>query len=253
MKKRIINGVLILALIVIFGMLGYLIFDYFNEKNNPNYNVEKVIEKVKKEEKVETQPAKEYVNELPTFREQYNNEYIQARLRIPNIQLDLLVTRTNDNDYFLEHNLYKEYDGIGTAIFDFRNISLLTDKQINIYGHNTENTTIYDKVPFVKLEAYTDENIFNNARDIYLDIDEKEMQYKLIAVKVSGNDNNEHMLIEYSDDEQFINHVNKLLSGSMYIDNNSSISKEDRILIIQTCHYNPRDTYLILIAKEVNE
>lgn len=252
MKKRIVNGILIIVLIVTFGTAGYLIFDYIYEKNDPNYNTKKVVKEIKKEEVVVPQVQEDkYINELPKYREQYNNEYIEARLRIPNVQLDLLVTRATDNDYFLEHNLYKEYDGIGTAMFDFRNTSLTTNKQVNIYGHNTENSAIYDKVPFVKLEAYTDENIFNNARDIYLDIDEKQLHYKLIAVKVSGNDNNEHMLLEYNADDSFVSHVNKLLSGSMYIDSSNVIGKDDRILVIQTCHYNPRDTYLILIAKEV--
>ena len=252
MKKRIINGILILILVISIGTAGCLIYDYYKDQKSSTYIEVQPPKEIKKEEK-EVITKKQYVNELPNYRTQYNNEFIKGRLRIPNIQLDLLVTRSDDNNFFLEHNLYKEYDGIGTAMFDFRNTDLLTNKQINIYGHNTENKNIYDKVPFVKLEAYTDANVFNTAQDIYLDIDEKEMHYKLISIKISEKTNDEHMKMDFENDDDFENHVKELMSGSLYTNNNIQITKNDRILIIQTCHYNPYDTFLILIAKEIYE
>lgn len=250
MKKRIINGLLILILIVSLGTTVYFIFDYYYDQNNSKKysgEVPKQIKNVKPDP-----PIKKYVNELPLYRTQYNNNYIQGRLRIPNIGLELLVTRSEDNSHFLEYNLYNEYDGIGTAMFDFRNTDLQNNKQINIYGHNTENPNIYDKVPFKKLEALTDENTFKNTQDIYLDTDEKELHFKLTAVKISEKTNNEHMIIEFSSKELFNTHISRLLANSLFI-NENNITADDRVLIIQTCFYNPQDTYLILLAKEIKD
>jgi len=251
MKKKIINGILILLLVITLGITGYLIVDYYFSETDSNYKVNKIVKKINKEEVVV--PKKKYVNELPNYRQQYGNDYIFGRLRIPNIQLDTLVTRAEDNKHFLEYNLYNEYDGIGTAIFDYRNTGLTTDKQINIYGHNTDNQEIYDKVPLLKLEAYTDENIFNEAKDIYLDIDEKELHYRLVSVKIIEKTDNEHMYMDFNDDNKRINHINYLLNKSLYRDNSMEITCNDRLLIIQTCNYNPVNTYLLLIAKEINE
>lgn len=251
MKKRIINIILILIMITSFGTAGYLLADYYMEKNNPEYHVKKIVKTIKKEEYPKEPIKQEYVNNLPNYRQQYNNEYIKGRLKIPNIQLDTLVTRTDNNNYFLEHNLYNEYDGIGTAIFDFRNDSLSTDRQINIYGHNTENMDIYDKVPFVKLEAYVNEETFNNAQDIYLEIDEKEIHYQVVAVKIISNSDDEHMIIKFNQDDLYQKHIDRLLSNTLYRNENIEITASDKILIIQTCHYNPYDTYLLVIAKEV--
>ena len=251
MKKRIINGIIILTIMVSFGLAGYILFDYYMEKNEPEYKVKKIVKTIKKEDKV-VEPVKEvYINNLPTYREQYNNEFIKGRLKIPNIQLDTLVTRTNNNNHFLDYNLYNEYDGIGTAIFDFRNENLSDSQQINIYGHNTENTEIYDKVPFVKLEAYTNEETFNNAQDIYLEIDEREIKYKVAAVKIINNNDDEHMIISFSNEELYQKHLDRLLSNTLYRNNNIEVTTKDKILIIQTCHYNPYDTYLLVIAKEM--
>lgn len=251
MKKRIINGILILAFIISIGTAGCLFFDYYQDQTSQTSPVPQPIKETKKEEVV-VQPEKQYVNELPNYRSQYNNEYIHARLRIPSIDLDLLVTRADDNSYFLEHNLYKVQDGIGTAMFDFRNTDLATNKQINIYGHNTENQNIYDKVPFKKIELYNNIETFNNAQDIYLEIDEKEMHYKVVAFKISEKNNNEHMVLEFNDSNEFESHISKLMNDSLYINTNNPITKDDRVLIIQTCNFNPHDTYLILIAKEIN-
>lgn len=250
MKKRIINGILILSAMIAFGLATYLAFDYYMEKSNSDYKAKKVVKKIKKDTPISEPVEKIYINNLPSYREQYNNEFIMGRLKIPNIQLDTLVTRTDNNNYFLNHNLYNEYDGIGTAIFDFRNDSLSTDRQINIYGHNTENMDIYDKVPFVKLEAYVNEETFNNAQDIYLEIDEKEIHYQVVAVKIISNSDDEHMIIKFNQDDLYQKHIDRLLSNTLYRNENIEITASDKILIIQTCHYNPYDTYLLVIAKE---
>ena len=252
MKKRIINAVLISILIASLGITCYLVFDYYYEKKLPTYDVKQISKDVKKYEPIQ-KPIEEYKNELPKFREEYNNEYIKGRLRIPSIGLDLLVTRTDDNSYFLERNIYGDYDGIGTAIFDFRNVNLITSKQINIYGHNSDNPDIFDKVPFKKIEAYTNENTFKNAQDIYLDLDEKKLHYKLSSVKISEKYDNEHMYINFNTDDEFQKHINYLQNNSLFINDTAKITKDDKVLIIQTCNYNPPDTFLILIAKEINE
>ena len=190
-----------------------------------------------------------YINELPDARQIYNNQNIMGRIEIPNMNINNYVTRTSDNSYYLNYNLYNIYDQIGAPFFDYRNTNLNTDKQINIYGHNTQNNKILDKLPFTNLEQYTNQDVFNNNKDIYLYIDERKVHYEVIAIKIITDDV-EHMNIVFDDNKKFIEHAKKLLSNSLYI-RDAEITKKDRLLVLQICHYDPMGSYLLVIGKEV--
>ena len=58
------------------------------------------------------------------------------------------------------------------------------------------------------------------------------------------------MKLIYKDDNDYLEHVNKLLANSLYRDTTETITKNDRLLVLQICHYNPMGSYLLTIAKE---
>ena len=154
-----------------------------------------------------------------------------------------------NNDYYLNRNVYHQVDGLGLPFFDYRNQTLATNRQINIYGHNTQNVNFLDQLPFVNLIAYTDKNIFDNYKKVYLSIDEKQIEYEVIAVKIITDGNNEHMKLVFYSDNDFVNHAAKMISGSLYT-SNATVTKDDKLLVLQVCHYDPPGSYLILICKE---
>ena len=157
-----------------------------------NNKVEEVVDSPKEVEQEEILPVEDnkkeeeppYENILPTIRNQYGNNNIVAKLEIPNIGIDSFVTRTVDNSYYLSYNYYNQYDALGVPFIDYRNTNLSSDKQINIYGHNTQNEKFFNHLPFIKLESYTNKKVFNTYKDIYLNIDEKRIHYKVIAIKI---------------------------------------------------------------------
>ena len=218
--------------------------DLIQEKKQQNYSDKDDYKEQKKEEIIN------YTNEIPAYREQYGNPYIMGRLEIPNLNINALVTRAENNAFYLNNNLYNQKDGLGVPFFDYRNTDLANNKQINIYGHNTRNEKYFSQLPFINLEAYTDKNIFNNYKDIYLSIDEKKVHYEVIAIKIVNDSNNEHMKVIFYSEEDFLKHVGRLLQDSLYKDTNLEITSNDRLIVLQVCHYNPPDTYLLVIGKE---
>lgn len=192
-----------------------------------------------------------YNNQLPNFRNQYNNPYIMGKLEIPNLSIDALVTRYSNNTYYLNNNILNQEDGIGVPFFDYRNTDLVNNRQINIYGHNTTNEAIINQLPFTKLKTYLNEEIYNNSKDVYLSIDEKQIKYRVIAVKIIAASNNEHMKLLFKNDEDFLQHTQKLLENTTYKDS-EKITKKDKILVMQVCNYDPPDTYLLIICKAKN-
>lgn len=255
-KKRIIIyiGIILLSSILSLGLS--IVYQEYKQKTIPS--VEKLIKEKKEQnysdkddyKKQKKEEIINYTNEIPSYREQYGNQYIMGRLEVPNLNINALVTRAGNNSFYLNNNLYNQNDGLGVPFFDYRNTDLANDKQINIYGHNTRNEKYFSQLPFINLEAYTDRNIFNNYKDIYLSIDEKKVHYEVIAVKIVNDSNNEHMKVIFRSDEDFLNHVGRLLRDSLYKDSNLEITSNDRLIVLQVCHYNPPDTYLLVIGKE---
>ena len=246
MKKKKKNNLSWIVLIILVPLLTFFgtiyIYDTFIDPSIPS------VEKLKKEkeknnykDKDEGKNISNYVNELPALRQQYGNNDIYGRLEISQLNIN--------NEYYLNRNAHHQVDGIGLPFFDYRNQSLATNRQINIYGHNTQNTSIMDKLPFVNLTAYTDKNIFDNYKKVYLSIDEKQIEYEVIAVKIITDGNNEHMKLIFYNDDDFVNHAANMINGSFYT-NNATVPTADKFFVLQVCYYNPPGSYLIIICKE---
>ena len=247
----------IIALFVFFTcvLIFYGAVYFINLDNNSDENDVKEVEVVEKDKDKEKEKEKEpyvepYVNNLPTYRNDYGNPNIMGMIEIPGIFSNILVARSSDNEFYLDRNLWNQYDGIGVPFFDFRNVDLDNAKQINIYGHNSPNPNILDRLPMSRLINLLDANTFNTYKDLYLYTDTKKVHYEIIGAKIISKDNNSHMTINFYDDEDFINHTNNLLNGSINR-RDVSINKSDRILVMQTCYYTPPNSLVIIICKTV--
>lgn len=251
-KKNKIIYFIILFLAVILGIGGIYAYNLYSSKI-PIESVNNLI-KEKKENNYEDAKVPielpPYVNKLPEYRAQYNNQEIMGKLEVPNMNIDALVARANNNEYYLNYNLNNQWDGLGAPFFDYRNTDLSNNRQINIYGHNTQNENFIHMLPFINLEAYIDKNIFDNYKTVYLSIDERRIEYEIIAVKILTDGNAEHMKLLFKNDEDFVSHVQKMITNSLYVNPNLTISRYDRILVLQVCHYNPPDSYLLVICRE---
>lgn len=251
-KKNKIIYLIIIVLAIVLGIGGIFAYNYYQSK----IPIESVNDLIKEKKKNNYEDAKEpielepYVNNLPNYRSQYNNSQIMGKLEVPNMNIDALVTRTDNNEYYLNYNLYHQWDGLGVPFFDYRNMDLANDRQINIYGHNTQNENFMHMLPFINLEAYIDKNIFDNYKTVFLSIDEKRVEYELIAVKILTDGNAEHMKLLFNSDQDFVDHVGRMIKGSLYINDNLTITSLDRILVLQVCHYNPPNSYLLVICRE---
>ncbi len=248
-KLKFILLMIFVPLIMFFGTI--YIYDTFLSGKIPS--VEKLKEEKEKNnysDKDDSIDVSQYVNELPNLRLQYNNNDILGKLEITQLNINSIVMRSVNNDYYLNRNVYHQVDGLGLPFFDYRNQSLATNRQINIYGHNTQNQNFINQLPFVNLIAYTDKNIFDNYKKVYLSIDEKQIEYEVIAIKIiTDKNNNEHMKLIFYSDEDFVNHAAKMINGSLYT-SNATVTKDDRLLVLQVCHYDPPGSYLIVICKE---
>lgn len=249
----------ILTFIIVLGLFigGYFFYDWYTTKQYEVPAVEELIEQKEeinyndKDDYQYTPNTSTYVNNLPSIRSQYGNNNIVARLEIPGLDIDTYVARTTNNEYYLNHSIYNTYDELGYPFADYRNQDLNTARQINIYGHNSQVESLQDKLELINLRAYLDKNIFANYKYMYLSIDEGKYKYRVEAVKVVTSADPEHMKVIFYSDDDFVTHTKKLYQNAIYIRSNTTVTKNDKLLVLQICNYNPANSYLIVIGKQV--
>ena len=178
--------------------------------------------------------AKE-VYDLIYFKEYFSNNDIIGSLKIKDTNINTLLVKGKDNKYYLNHSIYKKEDIKGSIFVDYR--TNLNTSQINIYGHNSKKYNLM----FKELEKYKDKNFYNKHKIIEIWDGINTYKYEIFSVKIA-NKNSNHM--DINNKEKNIKELNKSIYNT-----GISANKNDKILILQTCNYKPKNTYILVIAK----
>ena len=98
-------------------------------------------------------------------------------------------------------------------------------------------------------------NLFINIKDflyynrkIILESNNKISYYEIASVVITVSDF-QHMKLTFTKDE-WKKHIDWLNKSSLY---QSFLDYDDQILIMQTCYYEPDDSYLLIVAKKIEE
>ena len=181
-------------------------------------------------------------------RQVYNNNDIVGRLEIPDL-FNVLVTKTTDNSFYLNHDVYRKSDIRGTEFLDYRVNP--TSKQVNIYGHNTRDINI--KVAFLKLEQFLNKDFFDKNRYIVFQYDGGKTAYKIVAIKEILSDNPEHMYVDKTG-EEFVQHVKKMTTGDGVINSRDVYFNEDSsIIVLQTCSHHWDNAFYTVVAVKAKD
>lgn len=179
---------------------------------------------------------------ISKYQIQYNNTDIVAELEIPNTDTKTPVLIGKDNEFYLKHLPNKQESYLGSIFLDYRNN--LNDRKIIIYGHNSQSI---DTI-FHGLEEYTSYAYYKTHQDLYLQTEIQKYHYKIFSVYIATN-NLSHVNLNLTNSE-YIKHLQQIKEQSLY-DTGISVESED-IIILQTCFYNPQNSYLIIAAKKIN-
>lgn len=222
-----------LCLIVFMSSLGLIMIRHHNDEKLKIVALEGVI-KEDKEDK-ETNLKEKYYN----FKQEYGNEDIAGSISVPGADINTLFVKTTNNTYYLNHTLKKEKSRIGAVFMDYRNT--FEDKQINIYGHNSNK---FD-VAFKNLRMYLDPDFTKNNDLIYLENENGVSTYQIFSVKRTKDD--EHMTLKTND---FLGHINKIRENALY-NSDVKVTESDDILILQTCLLDGTRDYLIVSSRKL--
>ena len=242
--------------LIMIASLTIFILDY-TKKNNEEIPIDEPTPsqiEVKEEEKIpvvveaETKTTIKMAPDvdLAAERRKYNNNDIIGRLEIPDL-FNVLVVKGTDNQFYLTHDLSKNYDLRGSEFLDYRLYP--NSKQINIYGHNTRDPRKYN-VAFLKLEQFLDQDFFDKNQYVVFQYDGGKSIYKIKAMREIYESNVDHLYVDYTGSE-FVNHVNKLTGDDGLIHRrNIEVNENSQILVLQTCsHHWDKALYIITAVK----
>lgn len=168
--------IIFISIIVIFLCL-FKIYTWHNE----NKNLQKIDQEIKKDtvfEQIEpppiiettentsvpkTDPYWEFINtpflKVDIQKLQEKNSDIIGWLKVNNTNINYPYVQTQNNTYYLTHDLYKEANGGGWVFLDYRNNRSLNNKNNIIYAHGRENKTMFGTLQnTLKSDWYTNKN-----------------------------------------------------------------------------------------------
>lgn len=183
---------------------------------------------------------------IKLLQKKFDNSDIKAILKLDK---EYPVVQTSDNEFYLNHNYYRNYDVIGSIFLDYR-INVEKSKKILIYGHSSNMAD----VDFNILENYYDKSYYEQNKYITLETLNNVFTYEIFSVHIETNDFT-YMNINFDNKEDYFLHLKKLKEKSLY-PTNVNLNGDDDILILQTCS-NHKDyqkyskKYLLVIARRV--
>ena len=214
----------------------YKIMNWYNDINRNNEikeNINKqIIEKDDKYEIDFDQLKKE-------------NEDIVAYLKVNGTNIDYVVVQGNDNDYYLHHNLKKEYSIAGWIFATYQNKLDDTDKNIVVFGHNMRDGSM-----FGSMKNILKENWYNNEENLKVTfITEKgSYTYQVFSVyQIKVEDY--YIKTSFSSDEEFKTFINTIKNRSVK-DFKTEVTEKDSILTLSTCSATGKER-VVLHAKKI--
>ena len=184
---------------------------------------------------------------LPQFDELLAiNPDVVGWISIPGTAVDYPVLQTEDNVYYLDHDIYGETSRAGTLFMDYRMLLDGTDRHQIIYGHHTRDGSM-----FTSLMDYKDESFFNANRLIYLDQLFEKQTWEIFSAYVTSTDFY-YIETRFSGDEDWLAFMEMVQDRSKF-NTEVTLSADDQMLTLSTCTYEFDDARFVVHARLVRD
>lgn len=170
-----------------------------------------------------------------------NNEY-KLWITIDNTNIDYPVVQGKDNEFYLNHDFYKN-QSISGSIFVDSNNDILKDKNIVIYGHNMRNGTMFYEINKFKERDFFENNYINIIRN------NKISKYKVFSVYIVSSQETSFMLGS-SNNKEYNEYIKTLKEKSLF-KNELELKETNNIITLMTCSYEFSDARTVVHAIEV--
>lgn len=259
--------VILCVCIAILAGIGVFLFFYFNQQDIRREDFTPTAVETEAETAAETQaPVQESTIDSQGFEMKpldigdidfdelmEINSDIYAWIFIPGTNVDYPVARaasTGDDSFYLEHNIYRQYQFSGTIYSEIQNNADLHDRVTVLYGHNMLNGSM-----FASLHNYEDPDFFEENNTIFMLTKDKKLTY-LVYSAYTFDDRHILNTFNMDDDAVFQEYLDLTLAPYSYNANVREGVKLDlnsRILTLSTCTNGAANTRYLVQGVLVDE
>ncbi len=173
-----------------------------------------------------------------------NDDYV-CWIEVPGTNIDYPVLQSNDNSYYLNKDIYKNYLASGSIFLDYRNNDFL-DKNTVIYGHYMRNNTMFGQLKnFKKKSFFYENNIIKISKR-----NGETLEYKVFSAYTTSSKDN-YIQTYFNSCEEYKEFINKIVNKSIF-KSNENISIDDNILTLSTCSYEFKNARMVVHAKLID-
>jgi sortase B len=165
---------------------------------------------------------------LEEMRYTTRNRDIIGFINIPGTDIQYVVVQGQDNEFYLEHSVFRGRNLAGTVFLDYRNRRDFSDPSSILYGHMLQ----WDGGKFSQLHRFANRDFFNENRYIQIFTDDELIEYEIFAA-FSANISWYYIQVDFAPGE-FMPLVNGMFRRNRH-PTDVRVGASDRILVLSTC------------------
>lgn len=189
---------------------------------------------------------------LDQYKSLYNqNKNLIGWLKIADTNIDYPVMQTDNNEFYLDHDVNREPDKNGTLFMDYQCNVLAPSSNFIIYGHNMRSGNM-----FGNLDKYKSESYYKEHPVILFDTIYEEGVYQIMYVFNSHIYTEDeitfkyYQMIDIASEKEFESNMKSMQEITMY-DTGVEAVYGDQLLTLSTCDYGEDDGRFVVVAKRV--
>ena len=197
-------------------------------------------------EYVQVEPEKDEFN--INFEElSKKNEDTIAYIYVPNTNINYVVVKGTDNEYYLGHNFDKKKNSGGWMFMDYTNTGDVTDKNIVIYGHNMKDGSM-----LANLRRTINKDWYENTDNHTLIYANKNGVYKYKVFSQYLIEAEDYYINTYFESDEVFKNFVKTIKRRSYNSYDLDIDSVKSVLTLSTCS-SIGDGRVVMHAALVNE
>lgn len=234
-KPNILRIIIIIILLGIIGFSGFKLGSYFLNFQKAKSSIQDVQKKFNKD--------RQSLAELKAI-----NPDTVAYLEIPKIEkFGYPVVQTDNNDFYLTHNFFKEYSKHGAVFMDYRNNPNFLDSNTIIYGHNMKDGTMFEP-----LTNFSKEDFFKAHNKVLLFTEGKTWTYEVISAYKTDSSKNNYIITNFASDKEKQAYIDKIL-GDSQVKTDTKVTVDNKLITLSTCTNNYDEERYVVHAILVKE
>ena len=225
---RILKSIVNIVLIFIIFICAYKILYKIGEYKKADDIYEKI--RIEKEE----------VNDA-----YIDNEDYRGWIKVENTNIDYPILQGNDNQYYLDKDINKEYLASGSIFMNYLNNGF-NDENTVLFGHNMRNGTM-----FGQLKKYKEKDFFYGNNDIDIELSNGDnLKYKVFSVYITNAEDN-YIKTKFDNRDEYKEFLERIKNKSIY-KSEIDLNEDDKIITLSSCSYEFDDARIVVHGKLIN-